>query len=286
LKLAAVAVVAQAVWNLGRKLCPDRARLSLALAAAAVALVFQSSVVQLAVIAAGAMVGWWLYRGESHASIPAQPQPRRRIAKRHAWAAATLATFFVCLFFLPFIAARAQSHWLTVFDSFYRSGALVFGGGHVVLPLLRAEVVPPGWINDDLFLAGYGAAQAVPGPLFTFAAYLGAVIFRSTHPWLGAFWCLLGIYAPAWMLIGGAWPFWHSLRGKKSMQAGLRGANAAVVGVLLAAFYNPVWLQGVRDLRDVAAAFVIFGLLEIWRLPPWLIVALSAAAGQWLLHTP
>jgi chromate transporter len=280
LKLAAVAVVAQAVWNLGRKLCPDRARLSLALAVAAIVLIFQNSIVQVSAIAIGALVGWWTYRKEVNADDDGAAKP---IAKRHGWAAATLVTFFLALFLLPFIASSTQSHWLTVFDSFYRSGALVFGGGHVVLPLLRAEVVPPGWVTDDLFLAGYGAAQAVPGPLFTFSAYLGAVIFGGTHPWLGGFWCLLGIFAPAWMLIGGTLPFWHLLRTKKWMQGVLRGANAAVVGVLLAAFYNPVWLQGVRNMRDVAAAFIIFGLLEIWRLPPWLIVLLAAAAGQWVL---
>ena len=278
LNLAAVAVVAQAVWSLGRKLCPDRTRITLALAAAAIVLVFQNSVVQVAVIAAGVIAGCLIYLRELSSGEPNAPVP----ARGHAWAAGTLVVFLAALIFLPMIAAETHSHWLTVFDSFYRSGSLVFGGGHVVLPLLRAEVVPPGWIADNLFLAGYGAAQAVPGPLFTFAAYLGAVIFHGTHPWIGGFWCLLGIYAPAWMLIGGAFPFWHTLRRKKWMQAGLKGANAAVVGVLLAAFYNPVWLQGVRDVRDVAAAFLLFGLLEIWRLPPWVVVLSAAAAGQWV----
>lgn len=279
LKLAAVAVVAQAVWNLGRKLCPDRARVTLALAAAALVLVLPGAGIQVAAIAVGALVGWWLYRGD----VMPNPKPTARVAKHHAWAAGTLVALGGLLLLLPVIVAQTQSKPLAVFDSFFRSGALVFGGGHVVLPLLRAEVVPPGWINDNAFLAGYGAAQAVPGPLFTFSAYLGAVIFGPAHPWLGGFWCLLGLFLPAWMLIGGALPFWQQLRSRHWAQAGLRGANAAVVGVLLAALYNPVWLQGVTNARDVAVAFGLFALLEIWRVPPWSAVLVAAAAGQWLL---
>ncbi len=280
LKLAAVAVVAQAVWSLGRKLCPDRPRITLALAAAALVLVLPSAGTQVAAIAGGALVGWWLYRGEMNVIDGGATM---RLAKHHVWAAATLVALGALLLLLPALAA--QTHWkpLAVFDSFFRAGALVFGGGHVVLPLLRAEVVPPGWVADDAFLAGYGAAQAVPGPLFTFSAYLGAVIFARTHPWLGGFWCLLGIFLPAWMLIGGALPFWHQLRSKPWAQAGLRGANAAVVGVLLAALYNPVWLQGVTHARDVAVVLALFALLEIWRVPPWAAVLVAAACGQWLL---
>lgn len=279
LKLAAVAVVAQAVWNLGRKLCPDRARITLALAAAGVVLVLPGAPTQVAVIAAGGVLGWWIYRGR----VAASTGPAARIARHHVLAAGTLGLLLAALIFLPVIATHMPWRPLAVFDSFFRAGALVFGGGHVVLPLLRAEVVPPGWVNDDAFLAGYGAAQAVPGPLFTFAAYLGSVIFSDTHPWLGGMWCLLAIFLPAWMLIGGALPFWHLLRSKAWTQAGLRGANAAVVGILLAALYNPVWLQGVRDAHDVAPALAAFALLEFWRTPPWLVVILAAAAGQWLL---
>ena len=164
-----------------------------------------------------------------------------------------------------------------------RAGSLVFGGGHVVMPLLRAEVVPPGWIADNAFLAGYGAAQAVPGALFTFAAYLGTVIRGGPAAWLGGLWCLLAIFLPAWMLIGGALPFWHLLRSRGWTQAALRGANAAVVGVLLAALYNPVWKEGVNGARDAAVVFGAFTLLEVWRVPAWLVVLLCAAAGQWLL---
>jgi len=279
LKLAAVAVVAQAVWSMGRKLCPDRARLTLALAAAAAVLVIPGAVSQVAAIAAGAVAGWWLYRGE----VTAGAAPASGIAQQHLWAAATLAAFFALLLLLPALAATTGQKPVAVFDSFYRAGSLVFGGGHVVLPLLRAEVVPTGWVTDDAFLAGYGAAQAVPGPLFTFAAYLGTVIFGGPHAWLGGLWCLLAIFLPAWMLIGGALPFWHLLRRQAWTQAALRGANAAVVGVLLAALYHPVWSQGVAGARDVAAVLAAFACLEIWRVPPWLVVVLTATAGQWIL---
>jgi chromate transporter len=279
LKLAAVAVVAQAVWSMGCKLCVDRARITLALGAAAAVLVMPSAVSQVAAIAAGAAAGWWLYRGE----IAPGATPPTGMARQHLWAAATLVLFFVLLLALPTLAATTGHKSVAIFDSFYRAGSLVFGGGHVVLPLLRAEVVPPHWVSDDAFLAGYGAAQAVPGPLFTFAAYLGTVINGGPQAWLGGLWCLLAIFLPAWMLIGGTLPFWHLLRSKAWTQAALRGANAAVVGVLLAALYHPVWTQGITGARDVAAAFSTFALLEIWRVPPWLVVVLLAAAGQWVL---
>ncbi|HEY5550287.1 MAG TPA: chromate efflux transporter [Opitutaceae bacterium] len=280
LKLAAVAVVAQAVWTMGRKLCPDQARITLALAGAAFVLLMPSAVAQVGAIAAGAVIGWLFYRSK----VPTAPDAAAgQIARHHLWAASVLVVFAGLLVFLPAIAATTGWKGLVVFDSFYRAGSLVFGGGHVILPLLRAEVVPPGWIGDDAFLAGYGAAQAVPGPLFTFAAYLGTVIGGGAHAWLGGLWCLLAIFLPAWMLIGGALPFWHLLRGMAWTQAGLRGANAAVVGVLLAALYNPVWKEGVTSVHDVAAVFAAFGLLQIWRVAPWLVVTLTAAAGQWLL---
>jgi len=279
LKLAAVAVVAQAVWGMGRKLCPDRARLSLAAATAAVLLVIPGAASQVAVIALGAVIGWLLYRRE----IPAGNGAAPGLARHHLWAAGTLIVCLGLLLVLPTLATATDYFGLRVFDSFYRAGSLVFGGGHVVLPLLRAEVVPPGWISDDAFLAGYGAAQAVPGPLFTFAAYLGTVIHGGPHAWLGGFGCLVAVFLPAWLLIGGALPFWHLLRGKPWTQSALRGANAAVVGVLLAALYHPVWHEGVTSLRDVAAAFVGFALLEFWRFPSWSVVLLTAAAGQWLL---
>jgi chromate transporter len=159
----------------------------------------------------------------------------------------------------------------------------VFGGGHVVLPLLRAEVVPSGWLTNDQFLAGYGAAQALPGPMFAFSAYLGAAMDSSWPAWVNGLWCLFAIFLPAWLLIGGALPFWHRVRAKRWAQAALAGANAAVVGVLLAALYSPVMAEGIRDKLDVVAVLVAFGFLEHWKAPPWLVVIAMAVAGQWLL---
>ncbi len=277
LKLAAVAVVAQAVWGMGRRLCPDRPRLTLALGAAAILLLLPGALSQIGVIALGAVAGAWIYRGRVELPPPAEPAAPRH----HVWAAAALTVFLALLFGLPAVAQATQAGPLAVFDGFYRAGSLVFGGGHVVLPLLRAEVVPPGWVSDDAFLAGYGAAQAVPGPLFTFAAYLGTVMSAGPQRWVGGLWCLLAIFLPAWLLIGGALPFWRVLQGKAWMQAALRGANAAVVGVLLAALYSPVCTQAIAEPRDVAAALGAFALLEIWRVPPWLVVLLAAALGYW-----
>jgi chromate transporter len=278
-KLAAVAVVAQAVWGMGRTLCPDRSRLTIALAAAALLLFVPDARVQIGVIFAGGLVGWRLYRNDVG---------RIEIAERADWrhhlvAGAVLAVFLLLLVCLPILASVGGNPNIAIFDSFYRAGSLVFGGGHVVLPLLRAEVEPNGWVGDDVFLAGYGMAQAVPGPLFTFAAYLGAMIHPGPKAWLGGLWCQLAIFLPAWLLIAGTLPFWHQLRAKTWAQAALRGANAAVVGILLAALYNPVWLTGVTDSRDVAAALIAFGLLQWWKAPPWLVVLLFAAAGQYVL---
>lgn len=279
LKLAAVAVVAQAVWGMGRGLCPDRARVTIAVAAAAVLLCFPGALAQVAVIAAGGFIGWVGYRHAIPRPEPAPPADWRH----HLVAAGLVAVFFLLLAGLPLLAATTGRQDLAVLDSFYRAGALVFGGGHVVLPLLRAEVVPSGWLADDLFLAGYGAAQALPGPLFTFAAYLGTAMHPGPHAWLNGLGCLVAIFLPAWLLIAGALPFWQQLRSKSWTQAALRGANAAVVGVLLAALYNPVWKEGVRDAPDVAAALLAFGLLQWWKVPPWLVVVAAGAAGQWVL---
>ena len=278
LKLAAVAVVAQAVWVMGRKLCPDLPRLALGLLAAAAVIFYPHTTTQLGVIAAGAAAGWWLYRREPRSrSGPAAGW----IARQHLWAALTLGIFGLLLVGLPLAAAATGYRPVQLFDSFYRAGALVFGGGHVVLPLLRAEVVPPHWISDEQFLAGYGLAQAVPGPLFTFAAYLGTVITGGPHAWLGGLGCLFAIFLPAWLLIGGALPFWNLLRSQAGVQTALRGANAAVVGVLLAALYHPVWQEGVTDVRDIIAVVVAFALLQVARVPAWAVVLLTALYG-WL----
>jgi chromate transporter len=190
-----------------------------------------------------------------------------------------LALFFVLLLGLPLLAAAVPSHAIAMFEAFYRAGSLVFGGGHVVLPLLQASVVPPGWIGNDAFLAGYGAAQAVPGPLFTFAAYLGAVMGPQPNGWSGAALCLGAVFLPSFLLVIGALPFWEDLRRQPAVQAALRGVNAAVVGLLLAALYNPVWVVGITNAGDFVLGMIAFLLLFIWQTPPWMVVILSAAGG-------
>ncbi len=279
LKLAAVAVVAQAVWNMGRRLCPDAPRLLLALLAAVVVLWVPGALGQISVIVAGGLAGWLIYR---HHKFSDARSPSR-LSSTHFWAGGTLIAFAVLLFALPLLASTTGNKEMRLFDSFYRAGSLVFGGGHVILPLLRVEVVPPGWIGDDLFLAGYGAAQAVPGPLFSFAAYLGTVIHGEPHAWLGGLWCLFALFLPAWMLIGGALPFWHLLRSRAWAQAALRGANAAVVGLLLAALYTPVGTEGIHHARDIIVVLVAYALLEMRRVPPWIVVIGAGLAGQWLV---
>jgi chromate transporter len=180
------------------------------------------------------------------------------------------------------LKAAVPSHTIAEFDSFYRSGALVFGGGHVVLPLLQAEVVPPGWVSNDAFLAGYGAAQAVPGPLFTFSAYLGTVMGPAPNGWLGGLICLVAIFLPSFLLLIAALPYWETLRRMPAVQSALRGVNAAVVGILLAALYSPVWTSAVFGPRDFAVLIVAFLMLALWRIPPWLVVILGAVITETL----
>jgi chromate transporter len=280
LKLAAVAVVAQAVWGMGKKLCPDRARISLCLGAAATLLLLPGALAQLVVIVGGGALGAWLYREPPRLDTPASAVQDTRA---RTLGAAALVLFALLLVLLPLLASITRTRALLELDSFYRAGALVFGGGHVVLPLLRAELVPRGWLSDDQFLAGYGAAQALPGPLFTFAAYLGAAMHPGPLRWLHGAACVVAIFLPAWLLIGGALPFWQRLRSRRWAQAALAGANASVVGVLLSALYSPVIVQGVHGAADVAAALLAFALLEHWRVAPWLVVLGMAAAGQWAL---
>lgn len=280
LKLTAVAVVAQAVWGMGKKLCPDRARIFMGLAAAAFLLAVPGKFMQIGVIAAGALMGWIIYRSE----VQTGAKPTAPVSvKAHILAGAALLVFVALLIVTPMLAASTNCKYVALFDSFYRSGALVFGGGHVVLPLLRSETVPRGWLSNDQFLAGYGAAQAVPGPLFTFAGYLGTTIIGGTRGWIGGVLCLFAIFLPAWLLISGALPFWNGLRREMWMQAALRGANAAVVGVLLAALITPVSSEAIKNASDVVAVLIALALLEVWKAPPWAIVLAMAAAGQWVL---
>ncbi|MFN8639399.1 MAG: chromate efflux transporter [Dehalococcoidia bacterium] len=275
LKLVAVAVVAQAVWGMARTLAPDRPRATIAILTALAVLWRQTALMQVGAIAIAAVVGWRLFpMGDS-----AGPDVLRiRIARWLVVGAWVL--FFGLLLGLP--VARQLVDWqpLALFDSFYRTGALVFGGGHVVLPLLRAEVVPPGWVDNDQFLAGYGAAQAVPGPLLTFAAYLGAVMQPAPNGWLGALIAVVAIFLPSFFLLVGVLPFWDMLRRRGSIQAMFRGVNAAVVGILGAALYTPIWTSAVHRPADFALALAAFGLLQVWRLPPWLVVIFAAVGGQ------
>jgi chromate transporter len=274
LKVVAVAVVAQAVLGMMRSLAPDRGRATLAVVAAAIVLAVPSALAQIGAIALGGLVGVTLLRNtapSSHVSLPLQVG-----RSTGAW---MLAVFFVLLLGLPVLAAAVSSQGVRLFEAFYRAGSLVFGGGHVVLPLLQASVVPPGWVTNETFLAGYGAAQAVPGPLFTFAAYLGAVMGPEPNGWGGAGLCLVAIFLPSFLLVVGGLPFWDDLRRRPGAQSVLRGVNAAVVGLLLAALYDPVWKAGILNAPDFALAAAAFPLLVMWRTPPWLVVLVSAVAG-------
>ncbi len=276
LKLVAVAIVAQAVWGMANGLCPDRPRTVIALVALALVVGVGSAGGQVAAIAVGGCAGLAFCRGpvaDTVGQLP--PAPVSRMASLF------LLVAFVILLVGPalLIAAGISLPGLALFEAFYRSGALVFGGGHVVLPLLREAVVTPGWVTPDGFLAGYGAAQAVPGPLFTFAAYLGAVAAPSPNGITGAAVALVAIFLPGLLLVSGTLPYWDAFRRNPAAQAGMRGANAAVVGVLGAALYDPVWTSGVQAPADFAVATVGFVLLTVWRAPPLLVVVLIAATS-------
>ena len=272
LKVVAVAVVAQAVWGMARTLTPDRERASIALAAVLIVIFAAGSIGQIAAIVAGGVAGLWLCKG---GTVPTGGHLRFRVSKSVGVAA--LALFFVLLVMLPILAGTSQG--VALFDSFFRAGSLVFGGGHVVLPLLQAEVVPSGWVGDNAFLAGYGAAQTVPGPLFTFAAYLGTVMGPQPNGVAGAAIALVAIFLPGFLLLIGALPFWDVFRMRPVAQAAMRGANAAVVGILGAALYSPVWTSAVLAPRDFALALAGFLLLTVWKTPPWIVVVLLAATA-------
>ena len=278
LKVVAVAVVAQAVWTMARSLCPDAKRATLAVLSTIGVLAVPSPFVQVGVIVVGGVIGWAFLRSDA---------PRDHVdmgvRMKRGIAIFALALFFTALIGLPVLASAYPSQTMALIDSFYRSGSLVFGGGHVVLPLLQAEVVPPGWVSNDAFLAGYGAAQAVPGPLFTFAAYLGTVMTGAPNGILGALICLLAIFASSFLLVIGAMPYWDSLRRVGAVQNALLGVNAAVVGLLLAALYNPVWTSAILSPVDFGLALAAFTLLVFWKVPAWLVVILTALGG-WVLQ--
>ena len=281
LKVAAVAVVANAVLTMMRSLAPDAERATLAVAAAILVLAVPSSFGQVTAIVLGGAIGLIRFRDAPVDRHSALPHPVSRIA-----AIVAIGLFFAFLIGLPFAVAAVPSHSLQLFDVFYRAGSLVFGGGHVVLPLLQAAVVPPGWVSNDAFLAGYGATQAVPGPLFTFSAYLGTVMGPTPNGWLGAALCLVAMFLPAFLLVIGPLPFWDDLRRRPAAQAALRGVNAAVVGLLLAALYRPVWTTGITNAGDFALGIAAFLLLFMWKAPPWLVVVFCALGGEAIARLP
>jgi chromate transporter len=257
-----------------RALAPDRERATVAVVAAAIVLTFPGVWGQIGAIVLGLIAGVTVLHINApadHVSLP--------LKVSRATGGILLTLFVAILLGLPLLIAAVPNHSLELFEAFYRAGSLVFGGGHVVLPLLQASVVPPGWVSNDAFLAGYGAAQAVPGPLFTFSAYLGAVMGPQPNGWLGATLCLVAMFLPSFFLTIGALPFWDDLRRRPAAQSALRGVNAAVVGLLLAALYNPVWTSGITSGADFALAVAGFLLLFMWKVPPWLVVMLSAIGG-------
>ncbi|MHC8411801.1 chromate efflux transporter [Pseudomonas sp. Hz4] len=277
LKVVAVAVVAQAVWGMARTLCTDVLRVSIMAMAACVALLEPSAWGQVSVIAAAGLAGLLLFKPDQsaeHDPLPITISPRIGVI----W----LSLFLALLIGLPLLTQLLPNQTVAMVDAFYRSGSLVFGGGHVVLPLLQAEVVPSGWVSNETFLAGYGAAQAVPGPLFTFAAFLGASMNLAPSGWIGGMLCLLAIFTPSFLLIVGALPFWERLRRSLRTRAALVGVNAAVVGLLLAALYQPVWTSAIFKPQDFGLALVALVALMFWKLPPWLVVVGCGVAG-WLL---
>lgn len=276
LKLVAVPVVAQAVWGMANALTPDRPRITLAIVAAIAALTFATAWAQVAIIAAAAVIGWRFL-----GAAPAMPPVHERNDTRQSLGTplVVLAVLGVLLFGLPIVRSFIPSQALAEFDSFFRVGSLVFGGGHVVLPLLEHEVVAPGWATTAQFLAGYGATQAVPGPLFTFSAYLGAAMHPGPLAWLYGIFTLVAIFLPAYLFVLARMPLWNLMRTHTHFQAAIRGVNAGVVGILLAALYDPIWINAIKTPADFGLALALFGLLMFWRLPPWVVVVAAATGG-------
>ncbi|MFD1735035.1 chromate transporter [Bacillus salitolerans] len=273
LKIVAVAVVAHAIVGMAQKLTPDLKRKAIALLALVVTLLWQTSFTQIGIILLSACIGFILYKFQKE-----ETDSRVHFPISRTFATVCLVLFFGLLILLPLVRELTNYHWIAMFDSFYRSGSLVFGGGHVVLPLLEREFVPTGWLSEEAFLAGYGAAQAVPGPLFTFAAYLGAVM----NGWVGGIVATVAIFLPAFLLILGTLPFWDSLRQSPKVKGALMGVNAAVVGILISAFYQPIWTSSILTPIDFAFAAILFSMLVYWKLPPWIIVITGAVGGALL----
>lgn len=278
LKIVAVTIVAHAILGMAKNLTPDLKRQTIALFALVLTLIWQSVFSQVGIIILSAVTGYFLYKqqtmqqGQTEVTFP--------ISKRVA--SVSLALFFCLLLLLPIIREVFTYPWIAIFDSFYRSGSLVFGGGHVVLPLLEREFVPGGWLSEEAFLAGYGATQAVPGPMFTFAAYIGTVL----NGWGGGLLATFSIFLPAFLLIVGTLPYWNSLRKNPKIQGALMGVNAAVVGILIAAFYHPIWTSSILHASDFAFAAILFSMLVYWKLPSWIIVITGVVGGMLLSYIP
>lgn len=270
LKIVAVVVVAHAILGMAQKLTPDIKRKTIALFALIATLLSQTALTQVGVILISALVGFLLYKENE-----AQDDSKIQFPISRRLGALCLLLFFSLLFILPILREVTALNGIAMFDSFYRSGSLVFGGGHVVLPLLEKEFVPTGWLSEEVFLAGYGAAQAVPGPLFTFAAYLGTVM----NGWQGGLIATFAIFLPAFLLVFGTLPFWDSLRRNPKIKSALMGVNAAVIGILIAAFYQPIWISSILLPIDFAFAGILFSMLVYWKLPPWIIVVTGALGG-------
>ena len=271
LKIVAVVVVAHAIIGMAQKLTPDLNRKAIALFALVGTLLWQTAFTQIGVIGISGMIGYLRYKQQSETKVSIIHFPISR-----GFGMICLSLFFGLLLLLPILREVTSLDWIAMFDSFYRSGSLVFGGGHVVLPLLEREFVPTGWLSAEEFLAGYGAAQAVPGPLFTFAAYLGTVM----NGWQGGILATIAIFLPAFLLIVGTLPFWDTLRRNPKIGGALMGVNAAVVGILIAAFYFPIWVSAIVDPIDFAFAAILFSMLVYWKLPPWIIVVTGAVGGS------
>ncbi|MFE5431665.1 chromate transporter [Peribacillus simplex] len=270
LKIVAVAVVAQAILGMAKNLTPDLKRKTIALLALVSTVLWQTAFAQVGVIIIAALLGFLMYKQHGEMN-----QAKMKFPISRSFGVICLTLFFGLLILLPFLREITSLNWIAMFDSFYRSGSLVFGGGHVVLPLLEREFVPTGWLDKEAFLAGYGATQAMPGPLFTFAAYLGTVI----NGWQGGLLATFAIFLPAFLLIVGTLPFWDSLRLNPKIKGALMGVNAAVVGILFAALYNPIWVSSILSPLDFAFAAILFSMLVYWKLPPWIIVLTGAIGG-------
>ncbi|MDG5787193.1 chromate efflux transporter [Evansella sp. AB-P1] len=274
LKIVAVVVVAHAILGMVKNLTPDLKRKTIALFALVGTLLWQTAFTQVGVIVFAGLIGYFLYMQQEE-----QKEASVHFPISKGFATVCLVLFFSLLIALPLLREVTSINWIAMFDSFYRSGSLVFGGGHVVLPLLEREFVPTGWVSEEAFLAGYGAAQAVPGPLFTFAAYLGTVI----NGWQGGLLATAAIFLPAFLLILGTLPFWDALRRNRKIRGALMGVNAAVVGILISAFYQPIWTNSILAPIDFAFAAILFSMLVYWKLPPWVIVLTGAIGGAFIL---